>query len=331
MAFYSDYPPYVPVAEKKRRNLAAVEKMKKKNPDIAPVVLTGNKLTSTWWGKSWNDNLERYSDYANRIGRGRSYVRHGAVLDLKLSAGRIEALVQGSESRPYTILIQVSKISAELWNALVRDCAGQLGSMQELLAGKFPRSLNVLFTAKGTGLFPAPGEIKLSCSCPDSARMCKHVAAVLYGIGARLDHDPSLFFKLRGVRMEELVSEAIASTSSSLLEKSRTKGRRVMENADLSGVFGIDIDLGNAAGTSEDGAGRDLSGDTATEGEASARPSAGEPAGKSAGPSARKSEKASAGRPSVVKALSAAKAPAMEEASLAASPRKRGRPRKSGQ
>jgi uncharacterized Zn finger protein len=240
MAFYDSYPKYVTVAEKRQLALKAIEKLKKKNPGITPVILTGRSLTRTWWGKSWNVNLEGYADYANRISRGRSYVRNNAVLDLQITDGTVSALVQGSESKPYQIKIAIHPLPPNNWEILTKECAGKIDSLQELIEGKFPKALSELFTTRGKGLFPAPREIILNCSCPDGARMCKHVAAALYGVGVRLDEDPTLFFKLRGVNVEELISETIMRKSKSLLEKSKTKSRRVMEDTDVSGMFGLE-------------------------------------------------------------------------------------------
>ncbi|MEX2460242.1 MAG: SWIM zinc finger family protein [Paenibacillaceae bacterium] len=242
MAFYGGFAKYVTVAEKRELALKSIEKLKKKNPNIAPVILTGSKLTRTWWGKSWNINLESYADYANRISRGRSYVRHGAVLDLQISQGMIHALVQGSESKPYQITIAIRPLAKDNWEALTKECAGRIDSLQELIEGKFPKALTELFTAKGKGLFPAPKEISLACSCPDGARMCKHVAAVLYGVGVRMDDDPTLFFKLRDVNVEALISETITKKSADLLEKSKIRSRRVMQDTDVSDMFGIEIE-----------------------------------------------------------------------------------------
>ena len=242
MAYDSGFPEYISVAEKRRQAQKSVEKLKKKDPNISPVIITGTKLTRTWWGKSWNVNLESYSDYSNRIGRGRSYVRHGAVLDLKMSEGKISALVQGSAARPYQVTIIIQAMSKSIWEALTNDCAGKIDSMQELIEGKFPKALSELFTAKGKGLFPVPKEISLKCSCPDSANMCKHVAAVLYGVGARLDDDPSLFFVLRNVKIDDLISETISKKAQTLLEKSKVKSRRVIEDSDISSMFGIELE-----------------------------------------------------------------------------------------
>lgn len=236
------YPEYVPVAERKRKAQKAVDTLKKKKPDIAPIIIEGRKLTRTWWGKSWNDNLESYSDYSNRIGRGRSYVRSGAVLDLQITPGNIHALVQGSRKKPYQVDIAIQPLTKGTWEAITKACAGKIHSLQELIEGKFPKALADLFTLQGKGLFPAPKEISLQCSCPDWAVMCKHVAAVLYGVGVRLDDNPSLFFVLRKVNIEELISETITGKSQSLLEKSKTKSSRVIDYIDVSSLFGIEVE-----------------------------------------------------------------------------------------
>jgi uncharacterized Zn finger protein len=241
MGFWQ-FPKYVSVAEKRAKAEKKKKQLLKKNPKLKPVEIDGNALATTWWGKSWNNNLERYADYENRIGRGRSYVRHGAVLDLQIAPGQVTALVQGSRSAPYEITVKIKKISSENWHQVKAACEGKFGSLKALLAGKFPKDLERLFTEKGKGLFPTPEEIKFSCSCPDWASMCKHVAATLYGIGARLDQDPLLFFKLRNVAVEDLVSQAVAESSQDLLRKAEKKTGRVLEDANLSDVFGIDLD-----------------------------------------------------------------------------------------
>lgn len=240
---YWGFSKYVSVAEKKAKAAKKLKQLKKKMPDIKPVVLETNTLARTWWGKSWNKNLERYADYENRIGRGRSYLRHGAVLDLKIHSGKVRALVMGSGSKPYEVLISIDAIKKNQWKEIQKQCEGQLKSLQDLLAGKFPRALGEIFFNEKTGLFPNPKNISFDCSCPDWASMCKHVAAVLYGVGARLDEDPSLFFKLRGVKTEDLLAGAIEDTAEKLLEKSKKKGANVIDDADLSDIFGIDMDI----------------------------------------------------------------------------------------
>jgi uncharacterized Zn finger protein len=235
------------VAEKRARARRKLEQLKKKHPGIRPVVIEGNTLVRTWWGKAWNGNLVKYADYANRIGRGRSYVRHGAVLDVQIKPGQVQALVQGSQGSPYTVTIDIKPIGASVWKQITSACAGQLASLPELLQGRFPKGLAELFTAKGRGLFPAPKEIAFHCSCPDWADMCKHVAAVLYGIGARLDEDPSLFFVLRKVKMDDLITQAVHAKSARLLKQAKRKTARVIDDADLGEVFGIEMEPAAAA------------------------------------------------------------------------------------
>lgn len=239
---YSWYPHYVSVAEKRAKAAKKLKELRKKNPDICPVCIESTAIARTWWGKSWNRNLELYADYSNRIGRGRSYVRHGAVLDLKIEAGKVDALVQGTRAKPYSVNIEIKPVARNIWENIKTASEGKLDSLKELLAGKFPKSLGELFTVQGNGLFPSPKEITFSCSCPDWASMCKHVAATLYGIGARLDEEPELFFKLRNVEMKDLVTEAVQDQTRKLLEKAKRTTGRVIAEADVADVFGIDMD-----------------------------------------------------------------------------------------
>jgi uncharacterized Zn finger protein len=241
MSYYYGFPEYVTVGERRAKAAKKLEQLKKNKKDINPIVIEGSKLTDTWWGKAWNKNLESYADYSNRIGRGRSYVRNGAVLDLKIQAGKVTALVQGSRSKPYSLEIDIKPIPKAKWIKIKKACEGKLTSVAKLLEGKFPKELQEVFTEKGNGLFPSPREINFDCSCPDWASMCKHIAAALYGIGSRLDNDPSLFFTLRKVKLEDLVSEVVKSKSKSMLLKATKKSSRVIDDSDVSDMFGIDI------------------------------------------------------------------------------------------
>lgn len=241
------YPRYVSVAERKAKAERKLKALKKKHPGIDPIVIEGRALASTWWGKSWNKNLERYADYANRIGRGRSYVRHGAVLDLQINPGKIKAMVMGSGASPYRVTIAIKPVAKTHWQSIRKKCRGKMDSLKQLMAGKFPKTLEAVFTRKGEGLFPSPKEISLDCSCPDWAVMCKHVAAVLYGVGARLDQDPSLLFVLRKADVKDLVSETVKEGKKELLKKSVKKSSRVIQDdSQLSDLFGIDLDGSDA-------------------------------------------------------------------------------------
>jgi len=238
-----DFPRYVSVGEKKAKAVRKLKELQKKNPNIKPVMTQGSTIAKTWWGKSWNQNLERYADYSNRIGRGRSYVRNGAVLDLQISAGEVKSLVQGTASQPYSVTVKIKGIEKWTWETIRAACQGEFDSLPELLEGKFPKGLKEILFAKGQGLFPSPKEIEFSCSCPDWAHMCKHVAATLYGIGARLDEEPLLFFKLRKANVHDLISEAVEDKTRDLLQKAGRKSSRVIEDTDLTKIFGIEMEV----------------------------------------------------------------------------------------
>ena len=233
------FAPYVSVAEKKANAQKSMERLKKKHKDLNPITISGTKLATTWWGMAWNKNLESYADYSNRIGRGRSLVRHGSVLDLKIKKGQIVAFVQGSGRNPYTVEVNIEPFTKKEWADFVKTCSHQIDSLADLTAGKFPKGLGFLFTAKGEGIFPSPKEIHFDCSCPDWASMCKHVAAVLYGIGSRLDDDPLLFFTLRDMDFEALLKKSVEEKMASLLQNAGTKTDRIIEDADLDDLFGL--------------------------------------------------------------------------------------------
>jgi uncharacterized Zn finger protein len=233
------YPEYVPVARKKQSAQKTLAKLKKKRPDIRPVVIEGSKIAKTWWGNAWNKNLEAYADYSNRIGRGRSYIRNGFVLDLQINSNAVTAIVAGSRGNPYDIKVTIEALSASKWKKITEICGRSIANIDQLVQGKFPKELEMLFTQKGEGLFPSPKEIKFSCSCPDWAYMCKHVAAVLYGIGARFDEDPTLFFKLRNIEIEALIKKSIEEKMENMLKNSGKTTQRVIKDADISGLFGI--------------------------------------------------------------------------------------------
>ena len=239
MSRYSFYPPYVPVAERRRKAAAAAKKLSSKSGRaLAPVNLTTKKIATTFWGKAWCDNLEAYSDFANRLPRGRTYVRNGSVIDLQITTGKVEALVQGSEL--YKIAIGFKPLVPTRWKDFKARSAGKVTNLLDLLQGRLSKEILADITAQEAGLFPAPKEIELDCSCPDWADMCKHVAAVLYGVGARLDEKPELFFTLRGVEMEELVTAASATATAPIAGASASdKG---IEAAALSEIFGIEIE-----------------------------------------------------------------------------------------
>src|SRR5262249_52236608 len=204
----SFYPwkPYVSVADRRKKAERAAAAARKIIPSLSPVGAFRGAIATTFWGQAWCKNLECYSDFANRLPRGRAYVRHGSVIDLKIQEGEVQAQVVGS--RLYTVSVRVSAVPARRWQSISDDCSGSIDSLVELLQGRLSTSVMERICAPEIGLFPAPKEIEFSCSCPDWAFMCKHVAAVLYGVGARLDQQPELIFKLRRVDAKELVKQA---------------------------------------------------------------------------------------------------------------------------
>lgn len=238
MAYYG-FGEYVSVGEKKRRAERQIAKLSKKRK-IKPVTVAGRSLARTWWGKAWNKNLERYADFANRVGRGRSYLRHSCVIHLEVEPGKVTAIVNGSDL--YNITIDIDPVDEKTWEEIRKICSGKLDSIADLVDGKFPKQLEELFMKKGSGLFPSPDEISFDCDCPDWASMCKHIAACLYGIGSRLDDDPTLLFVLRKIDPAELISQTINKTTEDLLEKAENQGGRVLADSDLGDVFGIDMD-----------------------------------------------------------------------------------------
>src|SRR5271167_4934285 len=207
---YDDrWPAYVPVAERRRKAVLAMEKLRKKGHPVAPVKIEGRAIASTFWGKAWCDNLERYRDYANRIERGRTYVRNGSVVDLQIAPREVTAMVSGSEI--YKVKVSVGDVAKARWRTLCADCSGGIDSLVELLQGRFSKGVMERICRQDTGLFPRPSEIRFTCSCPDHASMCKHIAAVLYGVGARLDDEPELLFRLRAVDETEMLSNLEAA------------------------------------------------------------------------------------------------------------------------
>ena len=227
---------YVPAAKRRGKAVRRAAKLRKGGQSLAPVVTQGRTITTTFWGKAWCENLERYSDYANRLPRGRTYVRNGSVIDLHIGAGHISAQVMGSDL--YRIEVSVTELPPTRWRALGKDCTGSIDSLVELLQGRFSQHVMQRICAPGTGLFPSPKEIKFTCSCPDWAAMCKHVAAVLYGVGVRLDTQPELLFTLRKVDATDLVERA--GDGLPLPSKGRAAGR-VLDDSKLSEMFGIEL------------------------------------------------------------------------------------------
>jgi uncharacterized Zn finger protein len=235
MAFY-EWKPYVSVAQRRRKAEKKMAALRKKGVDVQPVVIDGRKIAKTFWGEAWCNHLEGFSDFENRLPRGRTYVRNGSVCHLAVAQGKIEAKVSGSSL--YTVNVKIETLPAKKWSAIKDRCSGQIGSLLELIQGRLSGQVMEVVTDRQEGLFPLPGEMSFTCSCPDWAVMCKHVAAVLYGVGARLDHQPELLFALRGVNHEELI--AADAEKAVLTATSRGKSKRLAA-AEISDVFGIEL------------------------------------------------------------------------------------------
>src|SRR5438876_2103555 len=233
---YYGFKPYVSVAARRAQAAGELAKLKKKGRQTSPVVIEGRTIAATFWGEAWCDNLERYSDFANRLPRGRTYVRNGSVVDLQVGPGRVTALVRGSTM--YDVKVTIGPVPQSRWSAICKDCSGAIDSLVELLQGRFSNGVMTRLCEEKTGLFPSPKDILFTCSCPDWASMCKHVAAVLYGIGARLDHQPELLFTLRKVDQQDLIAKA----GSDLAQRRKPPaGAKVLASDDLSEMFGIEM------------------------------------------------------------------------------------------
>lgn len=230
--------PYVPVAERRIRAEKEMQRLKKKGHPVAPVVTEGRVIARTFWGKAWCDNLEQYSDYANRLPRGRTYVRNGSVVDLQIGAGQVSAWVSGSEL--YKVRMVIKTLSPQHWMAICDDCSGRVQSLVELLQGTLAQGVMERLCDHQKGLFPSPQEIEFSCSCPDWAGMCKHVAAVFYGIGTRLDTNPELLFSLRHVDHAELIAKASHHLP---LAVQAPADEKLLSINELSDLFGLDLDI----------------------------------------------------------------------------------------
>ncbi len=231
------YKPYVSVGQRQETARREITKLEKAGRTISPVRVEGRKIAGTFWGKAWCQHLESYSDYANRLPRGRSYVRNGSVLDLQIEPGKISALVSGSEI--YSIVINIKPLARETWDGIRQRLSGEIRSIIELLRGRMSDAVMAVVTDRAGGMFPMPDQIQMDCSCPDSAGLCKHLAAVLYGVGARLDTQPELLFKLRQVNHLELVP---TSDTLDALTGTDNASRKTIAGNQLADVFGVEMD-----------------------------------------------------------------------------------------
>jgi len=196
-------------------------------------------IATTWWGNSWCTNLERYADYSSRIGRGKRYVRNGAVIDLKIAEGLIKAKVQGSRKKPYQVKITIDPLSEKSKKNIYKIAESSIDTLESLVLGKFPKELATIFTDKEVGLFPTPDEIHITCDCPDWAYLCKHAASALYGVGVKLDEDPLMFFLLRSFDFNLLLQKSINEKKELMIRNIGKRGKRTIPKNKAKELFGI--------------------------------------------------------------------------------------------
>ena len=237
--YYDGWRPYVSVAQRRANALREMNKLRKKGAVIEPVQIEGRTIARSFWGKGWCTHLESFGDYSNRLPRGRTYARNGSVCHLHIAKGQVEAIVSGSEL--YDIQVTITPLKKARWEKLKKQCTGKIGSLIELLQGKLSDEIMGIVTDRKEGMFPQPGEISYQCNCPDWAGMCKHIAAVIYGIGARLDTKPELLFQLRGIDHQELIT-ADAATGAITGSGSKRSRRRALAGKELGNVFGVDLE-----------------------------------------------------------------------------------------
>jgi len=160
-----------------------------------------------WWAQRWIEVLESFG-WDSRLQRGRRYARAGQVLNVDVGPGRITARVQGSRRTPYSVRIEIAPLDDGQWEQAIDAMAGQALFAAQLLAGEMPPEIEEAFEDASVPLFPTSGDVAMSCSCPDWAVPCKHIAAVYYLLAEEFDRDPFLLFTLRG-RTREQVMESL--------------------------------------------------------------------------------------------------------------------------
>ena len=225
---------YEDAYEKKLRLERELKKRAARGEVLEPLkILEGKrKITRTFWGNAWCQHIESYHDYENRLPRARNYLRQGNVFNLSVEPGKLRAQVAGSTL--YDVEVTIQSLAADAWREIQQACAGQVGSLLDLLSGQLGSGVMAVIADKERGLFPGPREIRFNCNCPDYASLCKHSAAVLYGVGVKFDADPSLFFRLRGVDPADLLSSGVDQAFAPATEAA-------LEGEDLSALFGIDF------------------------------------------------------------------------------------------
>ena len=276
MAWYG-YREYVPVAVRRKQAAAAMMELRAAGKEIRPVQIEGRTIARSFWGKQWCDHMESFHDFRNRLDRGKRYVRNGSVCHLEIRPKEVKAIVSGSEL--YNVRVQIRPLAKKKWGGIVESCRGRIISMLELLQGRLSDEVMREVTDRKKGLLPQPGEIDFRCDCPDYAIMCKHVAAVFYGIGNRLDRHPELLFVLRDVDADQLIAAEMAVPAAD-------ESAGALPDDQLSEIFGIELDEEESPPPAKPGKGRPSKKRSAKKAKASkARPEKVEEAGGEVGPS----------------------------------------------
>lgn len=155
-----------------------------------------------------------------RLGRGRSYARMGQVLSIDVEKGEVNAKVQGSRPKPYSVRIETKMLGAKDWERIIKILSREAIFVAKLLIGEMPRDIEEVFKKASLSLFPeSVKDLKTSCSCPDWSNPCKHIAAIYYLLGEEFNRDPFLIFKLRGIEKEELIDRLRAKEKKGKMEK----------------------------------------------------------------------------------------------------------------
>lgn len=239
MGYYGTFYHQDTIDELIAKNKTKFRRYQKKHPECHPVIINNGTICTSWWGKSWNKNFRRYADFSNRISRGSRYIKANCIFDLKIEGQDIYGVIAGSGRSMYDCHIHIDAMDERDWDYIVNACGNQFDSLEELLEGKFPKALKDLFFDGDKGLFPAPKQIHMDCSCPDWAMLCKHVSAILYAISHELDEHPELLFQLRGVDLNNLVRESLTSNLDHLMDKVDCKSKRILKNQDIDKIFDL--------------------------------------------------------------------------------------------
>ena len=221
--------------EQRRLRAADLEALAKKRlaelqsdgEELQPVVATTRKLAEHFWGSAWMKHLARCEAGGLCLAPGRTLLRHGCVLDLRLAPGLVTARVSAQEL--YEVRLQLKPLDAERTTALAQSCRGHIDSLVSLMEGKVDAAVLERLCDPDSGLLPEPADWHMGCTCPDWAEPCPHAAAAIYAAGVMIDQDPALLFTLRAVDPAALIQGEFARPAS-------------FDPASLAATFGIDID-----------------------------------------------------------------------------------------